>query len=62
MSVTGSRCLVRINGRNCEPLEINSGVKTRRDGLPLAYKGRSLSIEEAQLMKVLDIDLGVKLG
>lgn len=58
MTVTGSRCSVRINGCNCEPFEINSGVR-QGDGLsPILF---NIAIEEAMQI-ISQIDLGVKVG
>ena len=58
MSIKGSKCTVRIDGKNCDPFEVNSGVR-QGDGLsPILF---NMAIEEA-LRKVSEMDQGVEIG
>lgn len=50
--------MVKIDGSNYHPFEINSGVRQRDGMYPIFF---NIVIEEA-LQKVLDTDLGVVLG
>lgn len=50
--------MVKIDGSNYHPFEINSGVRQRDGMYPILF---NIVIEEA-LQKVLDTDLGVVLG
>lgn len=50
--------MVKIDGSNYHPFEINSGVRQRDGMYPILF---NIVVEEA-LQKVLDTDLGVVLG